>query len=86
MYVVLTLSVIGILRKAGSVYAERIGRGFLEEIKVEILRRGMKEETPYRPRKQCVLPLNHNTRGRMGPVECMVRKSEIKMKTSIIWI
>lgn len=85
-YVVLTLSVIGILRKAGSVYAERIGRGFLEDIKVEILRRGMKEETPYRPRKQYELPLNQNTRGRMGPVECMVGKREIKMKTSIIWI
>lgn len=82
MYVGLTLSVIEIFRKAGSVYAERIGRGFLEEI----LRRGMKEETPYRPREQYVLPLNHNTRGRVGPVECMVGKSEIKMKMSIICI
>lgn len=42
-YVLLTLSVIGILRREGSVYAARIGRGFLEEIEDEVLR-STKEE------------------------------------------
>lgn len=54
MYAPLTLSVTGILRRAGSAYADRIGSGFLEEIGVEVLR-SMKEETYHRPRKQCIL-------------------------------
>lgn len=39
MYVLLTLKVIGILRRGGSMYAEGIGKVFLEETGGEILRR-----------------------------------------------
>lgn len=49
MYVLLTLSVIRIPRRGGSVYAERIGTGFSEEIGDEVLRRNTKEKTHYRP-------------------------------------
>lgn len=64
MYVLLTFSVIGILRRGGLVYAERIGRGFLEEIGAEVLRRGMMEEAHRR--KQYVLSLCHSSCGREG--------------------
>lgn len=75
MYVLLTLSVIGILRRGGSMCAERIGKIFLEKIGAEILRRGMEEETHHRPRKQYVLPLGYNACGREGPVKCMAERS-----------
>lgn len=53
MYVSLTFSVTGILRRGGLVCAERIGRGFSEEIGADVLRRGMTEEIHHR--KQYVL-------------------------------
>lgn len=72
MYVLLTLNVIGILRRGGSMYAERIGKVFLEETELRFLRRDMKEETHQRPRKQYVLLLGYNACGREGLVKCMV--------------
>lgn len=62
MYVLLTFRVIGILRRGGLVYAERIRRGFSEEIGAEVFRRGMMEETHHR--KQYVRSLCHSTCGR----------------------
>ena len=49
MYVLLTLSVIRIPRRGGSVYAEGIGKGFSEEIGDEVLRRNTKEKTHHKP-------------------------------------
>ena len=39
MYVLLTLSVIGILRRGGPVYAERIGRDFSQDIGAEVFKK-----------------------------------------------
>lgn len=75
IHVLLTLNVIGILRRARSVFAERIGRDFLEEIGVEVLRRCIKEETHHKPREQYVLALGHVTCGREGEVKCEVGQS-----------
>lgn len=43
-----------------------IGRDFLEEIGVEVLRRCINEETHHKPREQYVLALGHITCGRGG--------------------
>lgn len=90
MYVLLTLSVIGILRRGGSMYAERIGRVFLEKTGAEILRRGMEEETHHRLRKQYVLPLGYNACGREGPMKCMAGRNQSRDENvrwdQTIWI
>ena len=75
MYVLLTLSVIAILRREGSMYAERIGKVFLEEIGAGILGRGIEEITHHRPKKQYILALGCNACGREGPVKCVAGRS-----------